>query len=124
MSITNTTQGQFHFSTQAKFNGFALGSTLEAGHLYFVENKVYLALTSSTYQEYGSLRVVDELPEVDAANVEDNVVYLDKTTNLLAIKGEVEVEEPETKKKEKKSTNKCQIYSFLAFFQVKTHKNS
>jgi hypothetical protein len=95
MAIITNGQGRFAFTDQATFNAMAMGSTLIEGYVYFVAEKdpalsplpgkIYVALSANTYRQMSELRYESTLPAADAATVEKGIIYLEKTTGLLAV---------------------------------------
>ena len=90
MAIIAQTEGHFFFNNQALFNEKVQYSLLETGGIYFVENKVYLALSANTFRQMSELRLVPSLPEADAPTVEEGLIYYAADTNLLAVSMETE----------------------------------
>jgi hypothetical protein len=72
---------KFHFMTsQAMFDAKAIAGELVDGHLYFVGNLIYLALTASTYQVFGGMST--GTPPTDP---DEGIFYYDPTTGVLKI---------------------------------------
>ena len=82
MAIINSTGISFHFNTQASFDTKVEANELVSGGLYFVEGVVYAALTSSTYQRYGNVRVASVLPEIEDA--ETGMLYYSPATGIVS----------------------------------------
>jgi len=94
MAITAETEGYFFLNSQSQFDSKVLSSLLKEGSIYYVGNRLYLALSDNTFKQMSELRLVDTLPAANASTVEKGLIYYAADTQLLAVAVEVEVTEP------------------------------
>ena len=84
MAFADKTRLRFNFVlSQATFNSLVSTSELTPGHLYFVGNIIYLALTTSTHRVFGGMTI--GVPPVNANDAEEGLFYYNPATGVLQI---------------------------------------